>query len=646
MRDSWDGVDEIPLGAKIETLVANFHAVDFKDFEITLNEVLHSIRLLERIFSGQKATIQDIYPGDATDSYNRFHDFCSKLIIIDFQIRRKAAEMATPFFDQLLEKIDHLAQRMDASRRVACSIDRYEATSAINAITSYRNSKISGIFNGSADSNLNDVQRVIRDMLDHFMELGIRKGEGDGCALLYQPKKYEGYYSYTYEPLRGDQGEHLNIEQYLYRHFQVNEQLWIECTKQNNTIMSVIRDLTNTKSPKLPHLETRRSQWSFTNGVFDVDTCVFTSYDDLAALSRLGTRYTSVKFIELPFEHDEYIRYADPLDVPTPTTDRVAESQQWDREVLRWFYVLFFGRQFFPLGVKDNWQTYVLLEGLGGTGKSSLLKLLARFFPAQFVGYISSKGRQGFPLASVYKSYLLLCTECGSLDLPLENFLAMVANEELPIYIMHKNSVTIEWNAPITFSGNSLPPFANTGDAVDRRTMCFRFRYSIGKVDTKLFNKSRYEMPAILYKSALLYRRALELVGDQEIWAPGILPETFHVNRQYLKGKSNPIYAVLYCKELVLRPDAQMTYADFKARLAEYCETYAITRTGIKDENFKTAFQHAGVIVCDPDDRFNEVYLRGVGVAPDAAPVVVAPGKHPRAESSSSSSSSAPKRAK
>ena len=182
-------------------------------------------------------------------------------------------------------------------------------------------------------------------------------------------------------------------------------------------------------------------------------------------------------------------------------------------------------------------------------------------------------------------------------------------------------------NAPITFSGNSLPPFANTGDAVDRRTMCFRFRYSIGKVDTKLFNKSRFEMPAILYKSAQLYRRAIELVGDQEIWAPGILPEPFHVNRQYLKGKSNPIYAVLYDKALVLRPDAEMTYAEFKARLAEYCETYSITRTGLKDENFKTAFQHAGVVVCDPNDRIKEVFLRGVGVAPAAA---AAAEKRPR----------------
>jgi len=59
-----------------------------------------------------------------------------------------------------------------------------------------------------------------------------------------------------------------------------------------------------------------------------------------------------------------------------------------------------------------------------------------------------------------------------------------------------------------------------------------------------------------------------------------------------------------------------MTYADFKQRLAEYCETYEISRSGIRDENYKTAFQQAGIMFCDADAVHREAYLKGIGVRP------------------------------
>ena len=53
----------------------------------------------------------------------------------------------------------------------------------------------------------------------------------------------------------------------------------------------------------------------------------------------------------------------------------IFDYQEFDEDVSRWVYV-FIGRLFFDLGELDNWQVAMFLEGVAGSGKSTITKIV------------------------------------------------------------------------------------------------------------------------------------------------------------------------------------------------------------------------------------------------------------------------------
>ena len=86
------------------------------------------------------------------------------------------------------------------------------------------------------------------------------------------------------------------------------------------------------------------------------------------------------------------------------------DYQEFSPEVCRWLYV-FIGRLFFNLGELDNWQVALFLEGVAGSGKSTITKLVKKFYETCDVGVLSNNIEKTFGLSSLKDKLLFLAPE-------------------------------------------------------------------------------------------------------------------------------------------------------------------------------------------------------------------------------------------
>lgn len=73
----------------------------------------------------------------------------------------------------------------------------------------------------------------------------------------------------------------------------------------------------------------------------------------------------------------------------TPKFDKLVTYQLQDGEAYDWFLTLL-GRMQYRVGQLDNWQVMLYVYGLGGTGKSTALKIYAKSFRPGAVEYLQT----------------------------------------------------------------------------------------------------------------------------------------------------------------------------------------------------------------------------------------------------------------
>lgn len=470
-------------------------------------------------------------------------------------------------------------------------------------------------------NDLTDTQKVVRKFLELCAASFLRKDadidEKDPNPTLYRPVFLEDgkTYVYSYERFMG-------MRQFIYTCTKRDPALWAAATKNAKVIPAVLREMKCTQEDLLPEIKENRHCWSYRNGVFDVNTCKFYYHhaptaQDLSTAD-LDASEVCVHFIdqEMPYremmdrcntgqrDHQGKPVY-DFRKIPTPTVERIMNTQEWSEDVRMWLYAFIFGRQFLPLRTKDQWEIYTLLMGEGGTGKSTLLKLYMMYFPIEKIGILNSDSRQGFPLQALYDKHAVVCTECGKLNLSTQKFCALTAAERMGIELLFKKDVSIDWTAPLLMAGNSPPDLSNEGDAVGRRTVGWLFKKIVPEMDPNLFKNLRNEMALVQLKGALLYEAIFQKFGHRDLWEgysderENVLPREFHRNRREIQAIGCPIAAFFDSDSVERGQDRHCTYGEFMARFDSFCEEWKVNERP-SQTTWKSSLSRYNITIVDP----------------------------------------------
>ncbi len=466
----------------------------------------------------------------------------------------------------------------------------YHASAFIKNISSTKN-----IFRNGLDVNTIDFAMIgakfehanlyIHDKREHPMlmdyithriiENDLRKFNNYLYRKIYTP---EGFFTRAWKKV-------ISVRDFCYR----------ECSKERNMKMylnfynsserpeSVVRSIIANQSGILADITPSRFVFAFRNGIYysnyQPDIKVNDFYDILVPFSKINKYIPSDQFASKYFDTDldfyqdpEFVeRYPhlaedlndvgdshimkDWFEIPTPSVQRILDTQFYDEDdeikensISRMHY-MYIGRWCFPVGCHDNWQTVMMIKGIGGTGKSTILKIMANFWDSTHVGTINNDIEKQFGLSSLAKYY-------GNLGIDLNNtfamsptvFQSMISGEQMSLSVKFQESKQVEaWTSSTFLAGNTDLGFTDFNGSIPRRVVQSLFIKSIpsSKIDGSIERNAIKELPNFLHKSVRAYLTYVRKYKTESFW--NFCPKYFWTNRMELASNSNSL--TRFCKD-------------------------------------------------------------------------------------------------
>lgn len=279
--------------------------------------------------------------------------------------------------------------------------------------------------------------------------------------------------------------------------------------------------LTKYEMDEMPWFKPDLDLLSFSNGVLQLASGTFTLYEGMDTEIE-GGLVSRVARHHIPYP---YTGCGD-----TPLLDVILTSQ-FDADVAHILCALF-GRTFFNVGQLDSWQVMPFLVGIGGTGKSLLLKILEQLFAQGSVGSLAAKREEVFGMANLVDKELVMGRDMPakmSASLPQETMQAMTAGEGMEVPRKGQVAMMKRWTAPVIMAGNHMPDYVNTGNNVGRRMVSIRFDNVITNPQEDLEERIlAEELPNIIHRFLTSYTRLrIEVSVAKGFWkvVPAIMLE-------------------------------------------------------------------------------------------------------------------------
>lgn len=227
----------------------------------------------------------------------------------------------------------------------------------------------------------------------------------------------------------------------------------------------LMKYMANYNRKVFPRIKPDLDLLSFSNGVLQLANGVFTEYETLDKASEMAQRVAR-HHIPLPYTGE----------INTPLLDTIL-GRQFGVDVAEVLCALI-GRCFFKVNQRDGWQVMPFIVGIGGTGKSLLLKIVERMFAPGSVGNLGTKREEVFGMANIADKELVMGRDMPakmSGCLSQDNLQSMTAGEGMEIPRKGLTSQMINWTSPIIMASNHMPDYVNTGNNIGRRIVSFRF---------------------------------------------------------------------------------------------------------------------------------------------------------------------------
>ena len=433
-------------------------------------------------------------------------------------------------------------------------------------------------------------QNLLLYLLDSIYVTGLQRYND----ALYEKIFYNGYFTHAWK-------EKMSIRKFIYEktEFCQDYRQWHNLTSNTGNIKNATEFLENCKDPRISDLKKDRHVFAFRNGIYNCKEKVEDLYTDHfyeygADLTRsLNIDIVACKFFNCNFNNFDEID--DWYNVPTPFFQSILDYQEFSEEVCRWIYV-FIGRLMFDLNELDNWQVALFLEGIAGSGKSTITKIVKKFYETCDVGVLSNNIEKTFGLSSLKDKLLFLAPEIkGDLRLEQSEFQLLIEGGDMQLPVKHRESHYIEWKIPGLFAGNEPPNYTDNSGSISRRLVVAKFHKKVCNKDPDLDYKLNKELPIIMKKVACAYLSAVNKFKGQDFWSS--LPEYFRDTQRDMAQNTHSLEHFLNSGKVVLGEDFYCREKNFVQAFNDHCKECHLERHKFTTDYYLGVFGNYNIIV-------------------------------------------------
>lgn len=269
------------------------------------------------------------------------------------------------------------------------------------------------------------------------------------------------------------------------------------------------------------------------------------------------------------------------FDCETPEIDQIFEDQKFTEHDCFMLYAVN-GRIFFAVGERDSYEGTIFYEGIGGSGKSTMIKIYQRFWPAHLRGILSSNMQSQFGMSSVAHGKVAWCSEISEYpNMPQEEWQDATGGGSLSLSRKNKEPLVVEaWPAQFVWAGNTFPiGYKNGQYQVSRRLYAIKFGVKPKNRDAELEGRIVSSLGAVQRRSILAYDDWLLQEGSSDPNSrPSELPPGFKQYQEEVVNKFDPFFAFLCDPTFLTRVDILQQPTDnytplnvVKGLFTEYC---------------------------------------------------------------------------
>lgn len=277
------------------------------------------------------------------------------------------------------------------------------------------------------------------------------------------------------------------------------------------------------------------------------------------------------------------------------------------------------GRLFFEVGEFDNQELTLFFEGIGGCGKSTVMKSQQSFWPSHLRGILSPNMQPQFGMSAVSKAKVVFCNEVSAdLNIVQEEWQTSVSGEWGSYAVKFKEPTTLAWVAQHFWVGNGFPSsFKNQQGQVSRRLGGVLMAHAVTPRDGNIMAKISKKLGGLQRKQVLAYFEFVAQTGSTQIMSvPDQLPTAFA--EYYRKGRraTDPVEDFLSEGSYVkMTADRHMLMSDFKELYGRYRLDHDMGKA-IKwsEASYRTPFNERGIVVRRTDIRVKNIDHHNVDV--------------------------------
>ena len=205
------------------------------------------------------------------------------------------------------------------------------------------------------------------------------------------------------------------------------------------------------------------------------------------------------------------------------------------------------GRLFFDVGELDRYEFTWMLEGIGGCGKSTVMKVTQLYWPPHLRGILSSNMQPQFGLAAVSRggrARIICCNEVSeALQVVQEEWQTSVSGEWGSYAVNNQQELLVLSGARSTSGWEQFPrTFNNLAGQVSRRLAGVLMTYPVQPRDGTIFDRiRRSKLGALQRKVTLAYHEFVAIHGTTDpMSTPERLPPAFAAYYRRSMRETNP----------------------------------------------------------------------------------------------------------
>lgn len=235
------------------------------------------------------------------------------------------------------------------------------------------------------------------------------------------------------------------------------------------------------------------------------------------------------------------------LDCDAKEIDRIYVCQKFGRHD-RFFLYACKGRLFFLVGELDEHQITLMIEGIGGSGKSTVINVQMAYFPHHLRGVLSSNQQPQFGMSAVAHANVCFCAEVSAdLQIVQEEWQEGTGGGMLNLAVKFKDPLVVKWKSQFFWVGNAFPKkFKNGQLQVSRRLAGVLMEHAVKPRDGRIMLQIKNKMGSLQRKEILAYHEFLHIQGAVDPMSqPETLPPAFYKYYQRSRRETDPIEAFL-----------------------------------------------------------------------------------------------------